>query len=182
MVNFKAFYIQNVLYALMVMTKMVSARLDEEEIEYLEKLGGKTKGIKLLIEYHKNSINEEKRELDPAERFYQYIILPADQRLRETYQSFLELFIETGGRKASLDYYAPHITGRTGFDEKTVRKHFRKLASLKFVKHDGLLFRPTLRLREGFAAEDFEKPYKDFVDFLQARGIYRDIGIDLWER
>ncbi|MCD6213971.1 MAG: hypothetical protein J7J46_03225 [Candidatus Desulfofervidus sp.] len=164
------------------MAKMVSVRLDEEEIAYLEKLGGKTKGIKLLIEYHKKGINEEKRELDPAERFYQCIILPTDQRLRETYQCFLELFIEMGGRKASLDYYAPHITGRTGFDEKTVRKHFRKLSSLKFVRHDGLLFRPTLRLKEGFAIEDFEKPYRDFVDFLQAKGVYRDIGMDLWER
>ena len=167
---------------LMRMAKMISVRLDEEEIEYLEKLGGKTRGIKLLIEYHKKGVSEEKQELDPAERFYQCIILPADQRLRETYQCFLELFIEMGGRKASLDYFASRICGRTGFDEKTVRKHFRKLSSLKFVKHDGLLFRPTLRLREGFTTEDFEKPYRDFVDFLQARGVYRDIGIDLWER
>ena len=163
------------------MTKTVSVRLEDKDVEYLEKLGGKTKGIKLLIEYHKKGINEEKQELDPAERFYQYIILPTDQRLRETYQSFLELFIEMGRRKASLDYYAPYITGRTGFDEKTIRKHFRKLASLKFVKHEGLLFRPALRLKEGFAIEDFEKPYRDFVDFLQERGAYKDIGTDLWE-
>lgn len=163
------------------MTKTISVRLDDKDVEYLERLGGKTKGVKLLIEYHKKGINEEKRELDPAERFYQYIILPTDQRLRETYQSFLELFIEMGGRKASLDYYVPYITGRTGFDEKTVRKHFRKLASLKFVKHDGLLFRPALRLKEGFAIEDFKKPYRDFVDFLQERGAYKDIGTDLWE-
>jgi len=163
------------------MTKTISVRLDDKDVEYLERLGGKTKGVKLLIDYHKKGINEKKRELDPAERFYQYIILPTDQRLRETYQNFLEFFIEMGGRKASLDYYAPYITGRTGFDEKTVRKHFRKLASLKFVKHDGLLFRPALRLKEGFTIEDFEKPYRDFVDFLQERGVYKDIGTDLWE-
>jgi len=166
----------------MRMTKLVSVRLDEDDIAYLEKLGGKTQGIKLLIDYHRNSANQEQPELDPAERFYQYIILPADQRLRETYQCFLELFIEMGGRKASLDYFAPHICGRTGFDEKTVRKHFRKLSSLRFVKHDGLLFRPTLRLKEGLATEDFKQPYADFVDFLQARGIYKDVGSDLWER
>jgi len=164
------------------MTKIISVRLDEKELNYLQKLGGTTKGIKLLIEYHKNCTNEKEQKLDPVEQFYQCIILPSDQRLRETYQCFIELFIEIGGQKATLDYYAPHISGRTGFDEKTVRRHFRKLSSLKFVKHDGLLFRPTLRLKEGITIENFENSYKNFVNFLRAREVYKDIGVDLWEK
>ena len=174
-------YIHKIQHCIICMTKVVSARLDGEEIEYLEKLGGKTRGIKLLIEYHQKSISREEQELDPAERFYHQIIIPTDQRLRETYQSFTEMFLSTGGRRMSLDYCVPHIAARTGFDEGTVRKHFRKLSSLKFIKSEGLLFRPTLRLKEGVTVENFKKIYEDFVDFLESRGEYRDIGIDLWE-
>jgi len=165
------------------LSKTISVRLSEDDFQVLNELGGKSEGLRRLIEFYRqaSSARVPEHDLSPDDRFYRSIILPSDFRLRETYQAFLEVFIESGLRKGSLDFYVPIICGRTGFDADTVRKHFRKLATLRFVHSSGWIFRPTLRLKDGVDFEHFRKIYQDFVDFLQANGAYRDVSTDLWE-
>jgi len=163
--------------------KQTTVRLNEEEITFLRVYGkGRvTEAIRELIAEKKGAIEQgEESQKTPEGRFYDCLLLPADSRLRDTYCAFLELFIESGERLASLDYLAPALIGRTGFDEGTIRKHFRKLASLKFVKSEGLLFRPTLRLKQEVPVDVLRKLYFEFADFLKARGDYRDVSGDLW--
>lgn len=160
-------------------------KVSEEEKKFLERYGGgPAKAIRRLIEEKMKELQVEslEKEIEKAadERFYELILLPGDLFLRDTYQAFLERFILSGGRMGSLEYHMSSLCGLTGFDDKTIRKHFKKLSSLGFVKSDGVLFRPTLRLKEGVDRESFKAVYADFVDFLQLKGKYEDVSEDLW--
>ena len=164
--------------------KQTTIRLDEEEISFLRMYGkGKvTQAIRDLITEKKEAIELGSHHQEtPEGRFYDCLLLPTDARLRDTYCAFLELFIESGECLASLDFLAPALTGCTGFDEGTIRKHFRKLASLKFIKSEGLLFRPTIRVKHEVPVDILRKLYFEFADFLKARGDYRDVSVDLWD-
>ena len=179
------FLYYNVLSVIVVaMKKVTGIRLEDEELAFLKQLGSGnvSQAVRSLIAEKKKLLDgESDRVKTPEEMFFDSLLLPADPRLRETYCSYLELCVESGVLHASLDYLAPALMGRTGYDEGTIRKHFRKLASLKFVKSEGLLFRPTLRLKQERSISSLRRLIQEFADFLHTRGNYRDVAVDLWE-
>jgi len=166
------------------MKKVTGIRLEEEELAFLKQLGSGnvSQAVRSLIAEKKKLLDgEPDRAMTPEEMFFDSLLLPADSRLRETYCSYVEMCIESGVLHASLDYLAPALTGRTGFDESTIRKHFRKLTTLKFIKSEGLLFRPTLRLKQELSIPALKKLIREFADFLHTRGNYRDVVGDVWD-
>ena len=161
--------------------KGIYIKLSEEDITFLvQKLGGKTKGIEKLIKDQINRTEKGSNEKGIEERFFGMVILPADGNLSETYQTFLNSYIENEGRMGVIDYYAPKISSLTGIDEKTIRKHFRKLAGSKYIKSKELLFRPTLRLKPNVDRENFRATFIEYSNFLGGKDEYEDIGADIW--
>lgn len=158
--------------------KPITVNLSEEGIAILESLGGKTKGIESLIENYRTGAKKEGGSIE--EQFYDLIMLPADSHVRETYKTFVEMFLREGARQAAIDYIGPKLSGYVGYDFSTIRKHFKKMSATRFIKASGTLHSPTIRLREGVEEEDFLPVYNNFVYFIQAKGQYKDISEDLW--
>lgn len=156
----------------------ITVNLAEADIAVLERLGGKTKGIENLIKNYGAAAKKEKGSIE--EQFYDTLIMPVDCHVRDTYKTFVEIFIREGGRPASIDYTGPKVSGYTGYDISTIRKHFKKMNTTRFIKTAGALFSPTIRIKEGNKEEDFMLLYDKFVDFIQAKGQYKDIGEKLW--
>ncbi len=160
--------------------QQIAIKLSEKDIAVLDSLGGKTKGIKHLINVYGTAAKKEKGSIE--EQFYDMIIMPIEPHIRETYKTFVEIFIREGVHHGTIDYYGPKLSGYTGNDISTIRKHLRKLDATCFLRTSeaSLSFYPTLRIREGIEREDFISIYDNFVEFVQSKGHYKDIGKELW--
>lgn len=166
------------------MKKQSAIRLEKEDWNFLRELGNGqvSQGVRELINEKKKRLEgtkEKEKQID--EKFYETIYLPSELHLKETYKAFLEGFIRNGERRGTVDYYIPLLTGTTGENETTLRKQFRKLTSIGFVKADGLKFRPRLKLGEETDKEEFKSIYTEFKEFLDVKGKYHDFGEELWE-
>jgi len=153
------------------MAKQTSIILTNKEEEFL-KNHGKTiiGGIRKLITNHNTKTNQAKQ--NPTDTFYNTIILPNDTRQQETYQTFIESWIQKNYQLGSIDYYIPSLCGGTGFDDQTIRKHFRKLAGQGYIQSQGLLFCPSLRVQKNITKTDFKKILTEFSDLIKTRGDY----------
>lgn len=160
--------------------KQTTLRISEKDKAFLDGLGGVSKGIRLLIEEKRKKMEGEELQKTPEEKFFESILLPEDTRGRDTYKAFLALFIKNNARKGSLDFYVPKLAGMVGYDEKTVRKHFRKLEAAGYVKSYGMLFAPTIRVSEDMDVEVVKNTFKEYLMFLKSKGVYQDIGVDIW--
>ncbi|GAI65730.1 unnamed protein product [marine sediment metagenome] len=156
------------------MKRPITIRLEDDVIEVLDALGGKTKGIRHLVKEHLKKIRGEKRDKTPEEVFYESIYLPSEPHLREVYIAFVMLYLKCGGRSGSLDHYIDKLSGSTGLDQKTIVKNIRKLANSGFVTTKGFLFRPTLRLKETVNEEEFREILNNYLSFIRNVQRYRD--------
>ena len=148
----------------------ISVKLSEEDIEFLELRGGKTKAIESLIQGY-----GKEREFDNIEeRFWDKIISPGDPHLNETYVSLLESYISKGKRYGTIDYWLSILLGDTGLDQKTITKHLRKLNGGGYLTYTNFAFKPTLRLRDGVKREDFNDVFTEYESFLRNQKAYVD--------
>lgn len=154
--------------------KQISLRLGKNEIDLLQSLGGTTRGIKELINAHREKEEERKcRVKTIEEKFWDSIIVPVEPKMRQTYEAIVERFLKGKGRFGTVEYYQPAVMGRTGFDGETVIKHFRKLEGAGYIRFRDLSFRPTLRL-QGIKMEEFAEILTEFDNFLQRKEQYVD--------
>ena len=164
--------------------KMTSVKLSEEERVFLEEVGhGRiAAGIRNLIQEKKERIEgkEIKKEID--ERFWECVVLPEDAHSRETFCAFVNVFIGAGEIWGALDFYMSRICSMTGYDENTVRKHFRRLGGYGYLKWNNVVMRPTLRLHNEVDKEKFKELYEEYVEFILRKGKFVDIGEELWEK
>ena len=155
--------------------KGISAKLSMEDIELLNKLGGKTKGMEFLIgKYREGSDRKEGEEKGIESKFWGSLLVPIDHHLQETYAAIVETYILNGHSSGTIDYYIPKLIGKTGFDEKTITKHTRKLGNAGYIVFDGLSFRPTLRLIERMDENEFSEAFMEFEHFLRKEKNYVD--------
>lgn len=154
--------------------KQTQIRLSDKERAFLDEVGGVSKGVSLLIEEKRRKMDGEEREMSIEEKFMEPVIFPAEPHMKEVYKAFLIAFLKNGGRMGSLDFYASQLTGATGYDEKTIRKIFRKLSSSGFVKSEYMVFRPTIRFKTKKAAEGFQEIFEDYIQFIQQSEPYDD--------
>ena len=121
----------------------------------------------------------EDPEEDPEELLLKAIYIPSDKNMKATYTAFLNSYIRRGLGPAGIGYFVDRIMGDTGFDDKTVRKHFKKLVSIGFIKRfPNMVFRPTLRLRGDVSAEQFTKTLEDYTAFINTTEGYKDFWED----
>lgn len=120
-------------------------------------------------------------EADPEDRLLNSIHIPSDKNMKATYTAFLNSYIRRGLGPAGVGYFIDRIMGDTGFDDKTVRKHFKKLVSIGFIKpFNNMTFRPTLRLRAGVSSDQFTKTLEDYTAFINTTEEFEDFwGDDL---
>jgi len=91
------------------------------------------------------------------------------------YVAFVEAYIKSRGRRGLLDYYAPKLTGVTGYDDGTVRKIVRKLVHSGFVKVEDMFFSPTLRVKkESLSDSEFVEILTEYSAFILKKNQYRD--------
>ena len=156
--------------------KGISAKLSMEDIELLNKLGGKTKGIELVIREYRERANgiEDGEEKGIEGKFWDGLITPENMHLMETYRALVETYILNGHSLGTIDYYIPRLTGKTGFDEKTITKHIRKLGNAGYIVFNRLSFRPTLRLIERMGENEFSDIFMEFEHFLRKEKSYVD--------
>ena len=155
--------------------KGISAKLSMEDIELLNKLGGKTKGMEFLIEKYRGGLDGmEEEEKGIEAKFWGSLLVPIDHHLQETYVAIVETYILNGHSQGTIDYYIPRLIGKTGFDEKTITKHARKLGNAGYIVFNGLSFRPTLRLVEGMDKNGFSGVFMEFENFLRKEKNYVD--------
>lgn len=147
-------------------------KLSEEDIAFLEGQGGKTKAIKSLINNAKEE--KEKQSKGIGDNFWDFVLIPADNHLCETYEAIVQIYVLNGHSGGTIDYFLPKLMGYTGFDEKTLIKHARKLGNAGYLSFDQLSFRPTLRLVESMKKEDFGSILSDFECFLRKEKMYVD--------
>ncbi|GAH30068.1 unnamed protein product, partial [marine sediment metagenome] len=104
------------------------------------------------------------------------IYLPTENHQRNVYVAFVEAYIKSRGRRGLLDYYAPKLTGVTGYDDGTVRKIVRKLVNSGFVKiveHN--FFSPTLRVKKkSLSDNEFVEILTEYSAFILKKNQYRD--------
>lgn len=156
------------------MAKQVNVRLDNSQIKTLELLGGNKKGISYLIDKYESTITPE-GAINPEEAFFKSIYLPVDKNMRSTYIAYLNTYIKKGVRSEGIGYSMNTIIGNTGFDDKTIRKHFRKLVSVGFIKSvDGSMFRPTLRILDNIPPSLFSQVLEDYTAFIRGKEDYTD--------
>lgn len=149
-------------------------RLSDGDKAFLEETGGVSKSVRDLIAEKRERMEGAKKEKTAEEKFMERIIVPGEGHLSDLYQAFLVAYIKRGRRRGSLDYYEPSLCGTTGYDGATVRKIFRKLNSSGFVKSEGFLFRPTIRLVNKEAHDGFQEIYEDYAMFVQKVEQYQD--------
>ena len=156
------------------MTKQVNVRLDATQIKVLESLGGSKKGISYLLDKYESTITPD-GAINPEEAFFKSIYLPMDKNMRSTYIAYLNANIKKGVRAEGIGYSISTIMGNTGFDDQTIRRHFRKLVSVGFIKSvDGSMFRPTLRVLENIPNSAFSQVLEDYTAFIRGTEDYED--------
>ena len=153
--------------------RAVTLKLSEEDITFLEAQGGKTRAVEsLIMTAKKEPGREEKRGIEGT--FWDSIITPDDHNLKETYCGIAETFISNGFHSGTADYFLPILMGQTGFDQKTLIKHMRKLGSAGYLRFQQLNFRPTLRLAESINRKDFSETLLAFQNFIKKEKKYVD--------
>lgn len=158
--------------------KAVTIKLTENDREVLSKLGGNTKGVETLI-YNYQQIKPLNGESDPETMFFDCLYLPSEQNLRATYTAFLNAYIAQGNLAGTIGAYIGKISGETGYDEPTTRKHFRKLTGSGFIKLLlNMMFRPTLRLRESVTKDQFKGILETYSLFIQGEANFTDFWSD----
>lgn len=155
--------------------RAISVKLSEGDISFLEERGGKTKAIETLIKRYEGGVNGEDEEGKGIEAmFWDSLLVPVDHHLQETYVAIVETYIQNGHSLGTIDYYIPRLIGKTGFDEKTITKHARKLGNAGYIVFNGLSFRPTLRLIERMDENVFSEIFMGFEHFLRKEKNYVD--------
>ena len=149
-------------------------RLSDADKAFLGEMGGLSKGVRDLIAEKRERMEGAKKKKTAEEKFMERIIIPGEGHLSDLYQAFLVSFIKGGNKRGSIDYYEPRLCGTTGYDGATVRKMFRKLSSSGFIKSEGFLFRPTIRLVNQEAHKGFQEVYEDYAMFIQKAEQYQD--------
>lgn len=155
-------------------------KLSGEDIAFLEGQGGKTKAIRSLITNAKE--RKEKQSKGIGDNFWNNILVPGDNHLRETYEAIVQIYILNGHSGGTIDYFLPKLVGYTGFDERTLSKHTRRLGNGGYLSFNQLSFRPTIRLVEGIKKEDFGDILTDFEFFLRKEKKYVDFLAENGER
>lgn len=159
--------------------KQTAIRISEEDIKFLKDQGGVSPTVRKLIEEKRKQEENQNIEKTPEDKFYSVIYLPGENHQRNVYKAFVERHIKSNGRRGSLDYFTPGLTGATGYDDKTIRKIVRKLVNSGFVKASNFFFRPTLRIKkDSVSEEEFGDILADYVLFIQNKEQYKD----WWER
>lgn len=156
----------------------ITVKLDKSHIDVLKnELGGSTRGIEGLIEnYLKNKTDGEP---DPEREFFECLYLPSEKNLRATYMGFLNSYVGKGNLPGTLGAYIDTIIGETGYDEPTIRKHFRKLTGSGFIKLlQNMMFRPTLRIRETVTRDRFKIILETYSLFIQGEANFTDYWND----
>ena len=157
--------------------KQINIRLNEEQIKVLESLGGPKKGVTALIDMHLKKVAV--KEPDPEKEFFDCLYLPSEKNLRATYTGFLTAYITNGNLPGTLGVYIGKLMGETGYDEPTIRKHFRKLTGSGFIKLlQNMMFRPTLRLRETVIEDQFKGILETYSLFIQGEANFKDFWSD----
>lgn len=157
--------------------KQINLRLNEEQIKILEALGGYKKGVTALIDTHLKNVAVE--ESNPEREFFDCLYLPSEQNLRATYAAFLNAYITQGNHAGTIGAYSAKISGETGYDEPTTRKHFRKLTGSGFIKLLlNMMFRPTLRLRDSVTKDQFKGILETYSLFIQGEANFSDFWSD----
>lgn len=154
--------------------KPITVKLKETDISILKGLGGNTKGIETLIEHYiENKLDTD--DNNPEEVFFRSIYLPIEKNMKATYVVFLNRCIKKCIRSEAIGYAIPTIIGTTGFDDQTVRKHFKKLVSVGFIKSvKGSMFRPTIRVLDGTSLEHFSQILEEYAAFIRGEKEYTD--------
>lgn len=154
--------------------RTISLKLSEAHLAFLESKGGKTKAIESLIE-EAQSAKSSKKKLGIETIFWNSIITPDDPHLQETYRGIVITYLMNGKNLGTIDYFLPILIGRTGFDQKTLSKHLRKLSGAHYIHWQQLQLRPTIRLCEGVNSEEFIDTLLKFQSFLKEENEYVDI-------
>ena len=156
----------------------ITVKLSSAHIDMLEnELGGKTQGIETLLDRYLKNKNAGEPDLEKA--FLDCLLLPPDKNLRRTYAAFLAAYLKKGKRAGTVDGYIRTITGDTGFDDSTTRKHFRKLVGSGFINPMlNMMFRPTTRLQPDVSTEHFGDIEVRYASFLRCENNFEDCWSD----
>lgn len=161
--------------------QQIAIRLNEDDIEFLNGLGGKTKAIKALIQEKRDEISGKtnKQKRSPFEQLYDNLYTPGVPYLNDLYLAILKTYLRHRMRSGTMDYWIPPLRVLTGSNDETISKNTRKLASGGFIVGEGQLLRPTIRKNHDIKTDELSTLLFGAIDWVFKQSDYVDVHDEL---
>lgn len=159
----------------------VEIRLSEDDTEFLNGLGGKTKAVEALIQEKRDEISgkTKKQKRSPFEQLYDTLYTPGVPYLNDLYMAIFTTYLRRGMRGGTMDYWLPPLRILTGSNDETLSKNTKKLASGGFVVGEGQLIRPTIRKNHDIKTEELSALLREAIDWVFKQSDYVDLHDEL---
>lgn len=161
--------------------QQIAVKLSEDDIEFLNGFGGKTKAIEALIKEKRDEISgkTKKQKRSPFEQLYEYLYTPGVPYLNDLYMAMFKTYLRRRMRGGTMDYWLPPLRILTGSNDETISKNTRKLASGGFVVGEGNLIRPTIRKNHDVKTEELGILLREAIDWVFKQSDYVDVHDEL---
>lgn len=161
--------------------QQIAVKLSENDIVFLNGLGGKTKAIEVLIQEKRDEISgkTKKHNRSPFEQLYDNLYTPGVPYLNDLYLAIFKTYLRRKMRAGTMDYWMPPLRFLTGSNDETISKNIRKLASGGFIVGDGQLIRPTIRKNQDIKTDELSILLREAIDWVFKQSDYVDVHDEL---